>query len=245
MFNCQYHFYLCNRGPYVRLAFVLNMLSSWNKDIIINIIIIIEVVVGSHLSRLMTKPTTSEDSDQPGHPPSLIRVFAVHLKKAWVLSYPLSAQRRLWSDWADAQADLSLRWAHMSFCWFCHEAAQFFLVAFLVSTEGCYLWLWHFMEWGSFHCLLSYYAIFVRNKHLYQDNSHCCLSRVLKKCVYAICEQQRRRAACASTSLCSCAGWFVSYLVATPEDGFSRDEANLSARLAQSAACNFYPWHES
>ena len=37
----------------------------------------------------------SEDSDQPGHPPSLIRVFAVLMKKAWVLSYPLSAQRRL------------------------------------------------------------------------------------------------------------------------------------------------------
>ena len=34
----------------------------------------------------------SKDSDQPGHPPSLIRVFAVHMKKAWVLSYPLSAQ---------------------------------------------------------------------------------------------------------------------------------------------------------
>ena len=27
-------------------------------------------------------------------------VFAVRMKKAWVLSYPLSAQRRLWSDWA-------------------------------------------------------------------------------------------------------------------------------------------------
>ena len=23
-----------------------------------------------------------------------------------------------------AQADLSLRWAHMPFCWFCHVAAQ-------------------------------------------------------------------------------------------------------------------------
>ena len=41
----------------------------------------------------------SEDSDQPGHPPSLIRVFAVRMKKSWVLSYPLSAQRRLWSNW--------------------------------------------------------------------------------------------------------------------------------------------------
>ena len=35
------------------------------------------------------------------------------------------AQRRLWSDWADAQADLSLCCAHMPFCWFCHEAAHF------------------------------------------------------------------------------------------------------------------------
>ena len=66
----------------------------------------------------------SEDSDQPGHMPSLFRVFAVHMKKAWVLSYPLSAQQRLLSDWADAQADLSLHWAHMPFCWFCHEACH-------------------------------------------------------------------------------------------------------------------------
>ena len=56
----------------------------------------------------------SEDSN----PPSLIRVFAVRTKKAWVLSYLLSAQRRLWSDWADVQADLSLRWAHSHFVGF-------------------------------------------------------------------------------------------------------------------------------
>ena len=36
-----------------------------------------------------------EDLDQPGHLPSLIRVFAVRMKKAWVLSYPLSAHQRL------------------------------------------------------------------------------------------------------------------------------------------------------
>ena len=45
-------------------------------------------------------------------------VFAVRMKKAWVLSYPLSAQRRLWSDWADAHAELSLRWAHSHFVGF-------------------------------------------------------------------------------------------------------------------------------
>ena len=52
-----------------------------------------------------------EDSDQLGHPPSLIRIFAV---------------RMIWSESslsADAQADLSVRWAHMPFCLFWHEAA--------------------------------------------------------------------------------------------------------------------------
>ena len=38
-------------------------------------------------------------------------------KKPWVLSYPLSAQERLWSDWADAYTDESLCWANRSFCW--------------------------------------------------------------------------------------------------------------------------------
>ena len=47
----------------------------------------------------------SEDSDQPGHLPSLIRVFVVRMKKAWFLSYLLSAQRRL----------------KESFCWFCQR----------------------------------------------------------------------------------------------------------------------------
>ena len=67
-----------------------------------------------------------QDSDQPGHAPSLIRVFVVRIKKACVLSYPLSAQQRLWSDWADAQADLSLPWAHSHF------------VGFLMRQLKCY-----------------------------------------------------------------------------------------------------------
>ena len=33
-------------------------------------------------------------------------------------------RQRLWSDWADVQDDLSLRWAHRSFCWFCHAATH-------------------------------------------------------------------------------------------------------------------------
>ena len=71
----------------------------------------------------------SEDSDQSEHPPSLIRVFAVRMKKAWVLSYPLSAQRRLWSDWEEGQADLSLRWAHSHFVGF--VMSQLILISLL------------------------------------------------------------------------------------------------------------------
>ena len=67
----------------------------------------------------------SEDSDQPGHLPSLIRVFAVRMNKAWILSYPLNAQRRLWSDWADAQADLSLCCAHSHFVGFVMRRLKF------------------------------------------------------------------------------------------------------------------------
>ena len=79
----------------------------------------------------------SEDSDQPGHLPSLIRVFAVRMNKAWVLSYPLSTQQRFWSDWADVLADLSLHWAHMPFCWFCHDVAHTVLTDY-TCIDICY-----------------------------------------------------------------------------------------------------------
>ena len=90
------------------------------------------------MSRLMTKPNEipcqpSEDTDQPGHPPSLIGVFAVRIKNAWILHYPLSAQWRPWSAW---QADPSLRWAHMPFYRFCHEAAQLSLEYSWKSCEN-------------------------------------------------------------------------------------------------------------
>ena len=76
----------------------------------------------------------SEDSDQSGHPPNLIRAFAARIKKTWVLSYPLSAQRRLWSDSADAQADLSLRWAHSHFVGFAMSRLIYFLSESLIIT---------------------------------------------------------------------------------------------------------------
>ena len=47
-------------------------------------------------------------------------------------------------DWADAQADLSLRWAHMPFCWFCHDVAHIMCLpyamcqGFAFITAGLY-----------------------------------------------------------------------------------------------------------
>ena len=63
---------------------------------------------------------------QTGDPPNLIRVFAVRMKNYWVRSYQMSTQQGLWSDWSDAQAELSLRWEHRLLYWFCHAAAQIF-----------------------------------------------------------------------------------------------------------------------
>ena len=80
----------------------------------------------------------SEDSDQPGHPPSLIRVSAVRMKKGWILSYPLKAQRRLWSDWADAQVDLSLRCAHSHFVDFVMRRLIYTVVCAIITMSTMY-----------------------------------------------------------------------------------------------------------
>ena len=80
----------------------------------------------------------SEDSDQPGHPPSLIRVFAVRMKKARALSYPLSAQRRLIRPCGCPGWSESSLGAH-SFCWFCHEVAHVFMLCG-TSEKAVFFW---------------------------------------------------------------------------------------------------------
>ena len=65
----------------------------------------------------------SKDSDQPGHPPSLIESSLSAWRKLgslaihWAQSED-SDQTGLWSDWAEAQAYLSLCWAHSHFVGF-------------------------------------------------------------------------------------------------------------------------------
>ena len=106
---CKMHIITINQNCTMLLASKLNITYhckhvSWNEP--------------RHDKTNKMACAPSEDSDQPGHPPSLIWVFAVRMKKAWALSYLLSTQQRPWSDWADAQANLSLCWVHSHFYWF-------------------------------------------------------------------------------------------------------------------------------
>ena len=162
----------------------------------------------------MTKPTKwhvrPAKTDEPGHPPSLIRVFTVRLKKAMILIYPLSVQRRLWSDWVDAQADLNLRWAHMPFRWFCHDAAH------MLMLEPCQL----------LNPCVSPNRCLIKLTLLEPHHAKTCLCHMRT----TIAQISLRIRAIWPTPLlfaaCGCAGRFESYLVANPEDRFSRDEAH-------------------
>ena len=79
------------------------------------------------MSQRTTKPTirpmqpvnvTSKDSDQPVHQPSMARVLVYPSFDSPEAVEGTYNQRRLLSACADAQADLSLRWSHKSYCRF-------------------------------------------------------------------------------------------------------------------------------
>ena len=55
-------------------------------------------------------------------------VFVVRMKKLCVLVYPKCLQFILCLDCVNAQADLSLRWAHMHEGSFSHVAANYFFI---------------------------------------------------------------------------------------------------------------------
>ena len=87
-----------------------------------------------YLSRLITKPTKwhgrpaktqisldirpdwTESSLSAWRKPGSLATHWVHSEDSGQTGH--DPQRRLWSDWADAQADLSLRWAHSHFVGF-------------------------------------------------------------------------------------------------------------------------------
>ena len=76
----------------------------------------------------------SKDSGQPGHPPSLIRVFAVCMKKAWLPS-ECTAKTLIGLGGCSGCSEFLLG-AH-SLCWFCHVAAHLiFSCSHLHTLQG-------------------------------------------------------------------------------------------------------------
>ena len=63
---------------------------------------------------------TSEDSDQPAHLHSLIRVFSDNMCLLQPPGYPKRDKQEPLSYWVDVQDDLSFCWSHRSDCRFCH-----------------------------------------------------------------------------------------------------------------------------
>ena len=83
-----------------------------------------KLVKGKHHQKLDIWPcygynktrVTSKVSDQPVHPPSMARVLVYSSLDSLKAVEGTCDQRRLRSDCANAQADLSLRWSHKSYC---------------------------------------------------------------------------------------------------------------------------------
>ena len=77
----------------------------------------------------------SEDSDQPEHSRRLIRIFIDRILDSQGCKVFSCWQRRLWSDCSNAQADLSLRWSHMSKGTFPHVSVYIYIFHITLSVD--------------------------------------------------------------------------------------------------------------
>ena len=102
--------------------------------------------VGPNMSHLVTKPTKwpvrPAKTDQPGYPPRLTRVFAVRMKKAWVLSYPLSSQ---WSESSlGTHAILLVLSRGGSYLELSQSSyrVRLWIATAVIATAGCWMKIW-------------------------------------------------------------------------------------------------------
>ena len=127
----------------------------------------------------------SEDSDQPTHLRGPIKIYLNAFGWQRMQSFVKRTQRRLWSDCADVQTNLSLRWAHTSESRLSHVAA---LLSHLV-------WFWQFFRFlkipSQYHyrdILLECCLGFFQNGRWYNDtNSAPMNSNLLVRCVSPNC----------------------------------------------------------
>ena len=94
----------------------------------------------------MTKPTKCSVRPAKAQISLGIRlVWSESLLFAWRKLGSLATYWAHCEDWADAQADLSLRSALRSFCWFCHKTAYIYdtimILSFWTDRSGQTVWL--------------------------------------------------------------------------------------------------------
>ena len=85
---------------------------------------------------------TSEDSDQPAHPRSLIRVFADSICLLKPPGYPKRYKQEALPYWVDVQADLHLCWSHASYYRFCRSLGIEYNTIFFLMFRYTYTPVW-------------------------------------------------------------------------------------------------------
>ena len=123
----------------------------------------------AHMSHRMTKPTKWHVCPAKTQISLGIRpVRSESLLSAWRnLGYLAThwVHSNDWSDWVDAQADLSLCWAHMPFCWFCHVLARARLyfqpiyLYFIILYTNCVVGIYCFNVFRPYVCLFVHYVL--------------------------------------------------------------------------------------
>ena len=74
-----------------------------------------KIIVPAHDKTYNNTCVSSKDSDQPVHPPSIVRLLIyLSLDSLEAVEYTCDQQNLC----ADAQVDLCLRWSHRSYCRF-------------------------------------------------------------------------------------------------------------------------------
>ena len=110
----------------------------------------------------------SEDSDQSGHPPSLISLPCA--LSGWLRTQCFFMRTAKTLIRADAQADLSLRLSHMSFCWFSHEPVQFIFESINLQMkhrrkQHILVYIHHYPSSSSLFCIETMFSIKIEPHH--------------------------------------------------------------------------------
>ena len=167
-------------------------------------------------------------------------VFAVRIKKAWIFSYPLSTQQRLWSDWADAQADLNLHWMHSHFVGFVMRRLISFCTLhcnslFFESHDSFCIWSFYLNRTLQYNYIDKYHRIFAIF-HRTGAIINCQLSPVKRICVFQQSVMTNFNCACPAIKKGQGSGFLSegsSWLTAcmSEQRRFWRDCADAQARL--------------